>query len=536
MKLSELISTYIQLSFTTSIETKVGNTYTCEGIKNVKRLKHIQERNRDFEAITKKFYIKDGVWRSVLCTNDRSVKVYTGKEVDKICPSCVNAVKSISRHRTPILYESDFHYSFNQLKETFFSLIKNCGSDFDTSHVILSIARALHEMKDTVKEKDLLSKSKPFRYENDGESYCVMFCRGYEIGDKFRCNTLIRTKSSHWKQMDKFCAFCNQNNWKETKKKIKRDTEDKEAKRRRIEFTNLINASPETLKEKIVGKNVTIKELRKQLGLESLRRIHECSFSELGGEGGKFSSIVKQVFKSSITKEVPIKNLFKDTMLDCIKNSNISTEVTDEQILSTVNETIDFAFLNIRNVFDCIVGKKRQVRYSEAIMSMFVSVFAQNSGALNVIGNSNFLRVPSRRTIKNAIGKSMTLVNDDDSSLYMKIPVGNGIGVLLSDDIYVKKGLAFQSKTNEFIGVCLSRDLKSCMKEIMHGNLDKELTCAYTQWAFRSIRNDFYVLSFFPNDGTLSSDEILRQYLYVLLRLSARGITVVVMCSTEDIY
>ena len=63
--------------------------------------------------------------------------------------------------------------------------------------------------------------------------------------------------------MDKFCAFCNQNNWKETKKKIKRDTEDKEAKRRRIEFTNLINASPETLKEKIVGKNVTIKELRK---------------------------------------------------------------------------------------------------------------------------------------------------------------------------------------------------------------------------------------------------------------------------------
>ena len=266
MKLSELISTYIQLSFTTSIETKVGNTYTCEGIKNVKRLKHIQERNRDFEAITKKFYIKDGVWRSVLCTNDRSVKVYTGKEVDKICPSCVNAVKSISRHRTPILYQSDFHYSFNQLKETFFSLIKNCGSDFDTSHDILSIARALHEMKDTVKEKDLLSKSKPFRYENDGESYCVMFCRGYEIGDKFRCNTLIRTKSSHWKQMDKFCAFCNQNNWKETKKKIKRDTEDKEAKRRRIEFTNLIKASPETLKEKIVGKNVTIKELRKQLG------------------------------------------------------------------------------------------------------------------------------------------------------------------------------------------------------------------------------------------------------------------------------
>lgn len=65
------------------------------------------------------------------------------------------------------------------------------------------------------------------------------------------------------------------------------------------------------------------------------------------------------------------------------------------------------------------------------------------------------------------------------------------------------------------------------MKEIMHGNLDKELTCAYTQWAFRFIRNDFYVLSFFPNDGTLSSDEILRQYLYVLLRLSARGITVV---------
>ena len=75
---------------------------------------------------------------------------------------------------------------------------------------------------------------------------------------------------------------------------------------------------------------------------------------------GKFSSIIKQIFKSSMTKEVPFKDLFKDTMLDCIKNSIISTEVTDEQILSTVNETIDFAFQNIRNVFDCIVGKKRQ--------------------------------------------------------------------------------------------------------------------------------------------------------------------------------
>ena len=88
--------------------------------------------------------------------------------------------------------------------------------------------------------------------------------------------------------MDKFCAFCNQNNLKETKKKIKRVTEDKEAKRRRIEFTNLKSSSPGTLKEKIVGKNVTIKELRKQLGLERLRRIHECSFSELGGGDGKF--------------------------------------------------------------------------------------------------------------------------------------------------------------------------------------------------------------------------------------------------------
>ena len=292
--------------------------------------------------------------------------------MEKICANCVNAVKSISRLRTPILYESDYHYSFNQLKETFFSLVKNCESNVGTCHVIMSIARALYEMKDIVQEKDLLSQSKPFRYESNGESYCVIFCRGYEIGNKFSCHTLIQTKISNFKQMNNFCVFCNKNNWKETKKKIKRVTEDKEAKRRRIEFTNLKLASPGTLKEKIVCKNVTIKELRKQLGLESLRRINECSCSELGGEGGKFSSIVKQVFKSSITKEVPIKNLFKDTMLDCINNSNIPTEVTDEQILSTVNETIDFAFQNIRNVFDCIVGKKRQVRYSEAVMSMFV--------------------------------------------------------------------------------------------------------------------------------------------------------------------
>ena len=278
MKITELLSTFIKHSSSTSIDTKVRYTYSCEGIRNVKRLTHIQERNRDFEEIKKKLYMKDGVWRSVLCTNDRSEKVGSGKEVEKICANCVNAVKSISRHRTPILYESDFHYSFSQLKETFFSLVKNCESNVGTSHVIISIARALYEMKDTVQEKDLLSQSKPFRYESNGESYCVMFCRGYEIGNKFSCHTLIQTKLSHFKQMNNFCVFCNKSNWKETEKKRKRDFEDQKAKRRRIDFTNLKLASPETMKEKIAVKNETIKELRKKLGLESLRRIFKDLF------------------------------------------------------------------------------------------------------------------------------------------------------------------------------------------------------------------------------------------------------------------
>jgi len=74
MKMSELSSTYIKLSFSTSIDTKVGNTYTCEGISNVKRLTQIQERNRDLQEIYKKLYMKYGVWRSVLCT--RKIKKF----------------------------------------------------------------------------------------------------------------------------------------------------------------------------------------------------------------------------------------------------------------------------------------------------------------------------------------------------------------------------------------------------------------------------------------------------------------------------
>ena len=44
--------------------------------------------------------MKDGVWRSVLCTNDRSEKVDSGKEAEKICANCVNAVKSFSYTNT----------------------------------------------------------------------------------------------------------------------------------------------------------------------------------------------------------------------------------------------------------------------------------------------------------------------------------------------------------------------------------------------------------------------------------------------------
>jgi len=65
-----------------------------------------------------------------------------------------------------------------------------------------------------------------------------------------RCHTLIRTKLSHFKMMNNFCDFCNKSNWKGTEKKRKRDSEDQEAKRRRVDFTNLKLASTETMKEK----------------------------------------------------------------------------------------------------------------------------------------------------------------------------------------------------------------------------------------------------------------------------------------------
>ena len=40
MKMSELSSTYIQLSCSTSIDAKGENTYNCESISNIKRLPH----------------------------------------------------------------------------------------------------------------------------------------------------------------------------------------------------------------------------------------------------------------------------------------------------------------------------------------------------------------------------------------------------------------------------------------------------------------------------------------------------------------
>jgi len=53
MKITELLSTFIKHSSSKSIDTKVRCNYTCEGIRNVKRLTHIQKRNRDFEEIKK---------------------------------------------------------------------------------------------------------------------------------------------------------------------------------------------------------------------------------------------------------------------------------------------------------------------------------------------------------------------------------------------------------------------------------------------------------------------------------------------------
>ena len=103
-------------------------------------------------------------------------------------------------------------------------MIRSCESNVGISHIIISIARAFYEMIDTVQENDILSQSKPFYFESNGKSYCVIFCWCYEIGNKFHCHTLIRTKLSHFKKMNNFCDICNKINRKGTENKRKRDS------------------------------------------------------------------------------------------------------------------------------------------------------------------------------------------------------------------------------------------------------------------------------------------------------------------------
>jgi len=116
---------------------------------------------------------------------------------------------------------------------------------------------------------------------------------------------------------------------------------------------------------------------------------------------------------------------------------------------------------------------------------------------------------------------------------FLSFPARN----LCIDKVTVKSDLVWNVKNNKITGFCnvgtLPKILKEQLKRIL-SNDDKDDTDCHSvmanQWRFQSVFNEHHTSEFFFNNGSLDSDEMMRQLLEVLTNYKSIGVAVQGVC------
>ena len=294
---------------------------------------------------------------------------------------------------------------------------------------------------------------------------------------------------------------------------------------KRIQCTPVSHASPDTLRKKVRNSRKTIQTLHKEnLKLQRIVSSMSTEQQETVNVDEDFRRLIQSMFQDGHKLESNQKTRMKNIIIDCLNDNLQKGEIPQDQIQSSVDEVVNFMFENMTNLFHELNQNKKQVRFSSSAMKLYIGLYTNSYGAFRDFKAASVFPIPSRSTMKTYIGKTSNLEEEDDT-LYDQLQEGS-IVQLLCDEIKVRQGLTYNTKTNKVIGFAHCDDLKKLVKKVLHDNDNPSLTSHYNQWGARTTDNQYMPLSFFSNDGSLDAHESLRQMLSVTLRCSLRKVIV----------
>ena len=86
------------------------------------------------------------------------------------------------------------------------------------------------------------------------------------------------------------------------------------------------------------------------------------------------------MFHSGMNKSSVVKEKMQKIMLECLHETVKSDAVPKDEMINKINDTVEYLFENMTNLFHDLSNNKRLIRYSPTAMNMFIAMYTSSSG------------------------------------------------------------------------------------------------------------------------------------------------------------
>ena len=302
------------------------------------------------------------------------------------------------------------------------------------------------------------------------------------------------------------------------------------------------------MKVKLVSLNKE-KILQKQRVKNLLNKVKNCErilFDRMGNEN------VLRLLRQSLDCYKKNEASFKK---DIVSELLVISEETSVEKSKEIEEFAEEIVMQINNMAQQLEGKSSQVRFSPRIMRIALSTWQRSTSAYNNLLKSKLMILPSIRELQKLKGANKidegfntnTYTNFLDEISHKPKKHQKLRGHLVVDEMKLKGGVYMRTSDNKIIAFSNSYDafrlkgeIAALIKDgkgladIINQNLDQDNTLHHAnyvnQWKFRSVYGETRNLEFFFNDGTLDGNEMLRQFLHIIMCLDVIGVEVYGLC------
>ena len=215
--------------------------------------------------------------------------------------------------------------------------------------------------------------------------------------------------------------------------------------------------------------------------------------------------------------------MIKQTLMNLLTNGDAST--TQEAEASCL-EFVDAIAEEMTAFSTKLNSGDKQVRFSPRVLRVTLSMYLKSPKTYSEFKSSSVLCLPSISTLKKL--KQSRSVNDGvDLKIYERHKEQRNdeceVGHLICDEMKLVEGLLWNTSTHEVQGFACDdiNDLASLLKRFSTEDETEEIATSVNQWRFRSVLGKIFNCEFFSNRGALNGDNLLLQFIHVVLACEA---------------